>query len=157
MTNLKSRCQIEITWFPFDKQLCTVILASTLYPNSAMRYVDTGDSSFTLNRFIENKVWKLLNYSYKIVDVMYPGYTEEYSELHLHFLIKRKPLFIITNLIIPALFLSVVILITFYIPYAQAMTICTSIILAYSVLALRFLVNKKKIFSGFVHFSCFLF
>ena len=137
MNNLKSRCQMEIIWFPYDQQTCTIVLASTIYANDSIKFVDTGADTLLPYNFAEHKVWKLVSYSYKTVNTQYPGYEGNYSEMHLKVTIRRKPLFVISNLIVPALCLSVVTLISFYIPFAQAMPIGISIVLAYSVLAIR--------------------
>lgn len=137
MNNLKSRCQMEIIWFPYDQQTCTIVLASTIYANESINYVDKGDDTLRPFNFVEHKVWQLVSYSYQVVNTVYPGYDGTYSEMHLKITIRRKPLFVISNLIVPALCLSVITLISFYIPFAQAMPIGISIVLAYSVLAIR--------------------
>lgn len=137
MNNLKSRCQMEIIWFPYDQQTCTIVLASTIYANESINYIDSGVNTLIPYNYVEHKVWQLVRYSYELVNTVYPGYEGYYSEMHLKVTIRRKPLFVISNLIVPALCLSVITLISFHIPFAQAMPIGISIVLAYSVLAIR--------------------
>ena len=137
MNKLKSRCQINVKWFPYDEQKCTFILASTIYTNDLINYLDSGNNTIAPYKFTENDIWDLVDYGYEIVNVEYPGYYGAFAELHIHLHIRRKPLFITINLVIPALFLSVVTLISFYTPFAQSMPVSMSVILAYSVLAIR--------------------
>ena len=143
INTLKSRCEMEITWFPYDEQKCTFILASLIYDTNFIRYteknseVSNSTSTLILDGFINNKLWDLVKYKYEFVDKVFEGYTEKYAEIHVHLFVKRKPLYVITNLLIPALCLSVMTLISFHIPFAQAMPIGISVVLSFSVLSIR--------------------
>ena len=138
--NLKSRCQMNVLWFPFDEQTCSVVLASTVFANDSIIFTDTGENTFRLFNYVDNKVWQLISYNYTFVETLYPGYDGVYSEIHLSIIIRRKPLFIISNLVTPALCLTVLTLVSFFIPFAQAMSIGISTVLAHSFLAIRFFI-----------------
>lgn len=135
---------MNIKWFPYDEQKCTLVFASTIYPIEYLKYVDHFDKAYTfvLESFVENKQWELVKYTYEFKVKVYKGYPDNYSEMHVHLYIRRKPLYIITNLMVPALFLSVITLILFFIPFAQAVPIGMSVVLAYSVLAIRLIFKK---------------
>ena len=124
---------MDIKWFPFDEQTCKVIINTENYPSEDVSY--TTDR-LTHNNLEENKIWSLVKLNYTIESFFYEGYGS-YSFIHLNVVIRRKPLFVVTNLMVPALFLSIVTLISFHIPFAQAMPIGISILLAYSVLTIR--------------------
>ena len=137
INTLQSRCEIEITWFPYDEQKCTFILSSAIYDTDFIRYIDDYYKTLMLDGFINNKLWDLIKYKYEFVDREYEGYFGYYSEIQVHLYVKRKPLYVITNLLIPALCLSVMTLISFHIPFAQAMPIGISVVLSFSVLSIR--------------------
>ena len=86
---------------------------------------------------IDNKLWDLVKYKYEFVDTAIQGYNGTYAQFHVHLFVKRKPLYAITNLMVPALCLSLMTLISFYIPFAQAMPIGITIVLSHSVLSIR--------------------
>ena len=154
LNSLKTRCEIEITWFPYDEQKCTLILASTIYRVDFIRYTEWFDSADTLvlENFIDNKLWDLVKYNDEFVERVYEGYSGKYAEIHVHLIVKRKPLYVITNLMVPALCLSVITLISFYVPFAQAMPIGISIVLSFSVLSIRLIIKRS-----FFHLKKFCF
>jgi hypothetical protein len=126
---------MEILWFPFDKQTCQIEFGTPTYPKNIIQYFGYDVSK---NKFTEHKIWSLTSYNFSIVDFKFEGYDLYYSLFNVILTVKRKPLFVITNLMLPALFLSSITLISFYVPFPQAMPIGISILLAYSVLTIRF-------------------
>jgi len=62
---------------------------------------------------------------------------DSFSEIRYKILIRRKPLFVLQNCVIPAIMLCILTLVSFFIPFAQEMQIGISIMLAFSVFKLR--------------------
>jgi hypothetical protein len=92
-----------------------------------------------LSNYTENNEWILTSFKAYRTEVKYDNWIEDdhFSEIRYKLLLKRKPLFVITNCIIPAIMLSTLSLTSFFIPFAQEMQIGISIMLAYSVFTLR--------------------
>jgi hypothetical protein len=73
------------------------------------------------------------------VEEKYPDWIEDdyFSEIHFTINLKRKPLYIIINCVMPALILSIITVISFVIPFPQQTQIGISIVLAFSVLTIK--------------------
>ena len=117
---MKVKCLIGIFKFPFDDQLCELVFGSWSYTVSYINYtlmLDTPD----LSNYTENNEWILASLSAYRVEVKYDNWIENdsFSEIRYKILLKRKPLFVTTNCIIPAMMLSTLSLVSFFIPFAQ--------------------------------------
>ena len=92
-----------------------------------------------LSNYTENNEWILIAFKAYRYEIKYENWIEddEFSEIRYKMILRRKPLFVITNCIIPAVMLTILSLTSFFIPFAQEMQIGISIMLAYSVFTLR--------------------
>jgi hypothetical protein len=74
-----------------------------------------------LSQYQENSEWTLVDYQAFRHEIVYDNWVEPhaFSEIHYKILIRRKPLYVLQNYCLPALMLCIIILITFYIPFAQ--------------------------------------
>lgn len=93
----------------------------------------------SIENYTENNEWTLIAYKPFRVDIKYENWIENdsFSEIRYKILIRRKPLFVLQNCVIPAIMLCVLTLVSFFIPFAQEMQIGISIMLAFSVFKLR--------------------
>jgi hypothetical protein len=93
----------------------------------------------SLENYTENNEWTLIAYKPVRSEIKYDNWIESdaFSEIRYKILIRRKPLFVLQNCVIPALMLCMLTLVSFYIPFAQEMQIGISIMLAFSVFKLR--------------------
>ena len=143
---MRSRCKMEISTFPFDVQTCYITFGSIVNPDFELDYNVINASSLIYN-YTENKQWSLIsktaskNAAFRI--------QTNYTEIKLKIIIKRKPLFILTNIVILALILSTVTIVTFFIPFAQAIAISISVILSYSMLGIRCVILYHYIKTNF--------
>lgn len=55
----KSTCKIDITWFPFDDQVCKMKFGSWSYTGSSLD-LQLNSQEADLSAYIENGEWKLL-------------------------------------------------------------------------------------------------
>ena len=133
---MRSRCKMEISTFPFDVQTCYITFGSTVNPDTSLNYSISTINSFIYN-YTENKQWSLILKTAERNIVVSNRFS--FVQLKYKIVIKRKPLFIITNIVILALILSTITVVTFFIPFAQAIAISISVILAYSVLGTRYI------------------
>ena len=135
---MKVKCRIGILWFPFDDQICELVFGSWSYTLSYLNYslmIETPD----LSNYTENNEWLLTAFRAFRTEVKYDNWIEDdnFSEIRYKLYLKRKPLFVVTNCIIPAIMLTILSLVSFFIPFPQEMQIGISIMLAYSVFTLR--------------------
>ncbi|XP_031416247.1 neuronal acetylcholine receptor subunit beta-3a isoform X1 [Clupea harengus] len=131
----KSSCTMDVTFFPFDRQNCSMKFGSWTYDGNMVdlvlvdHYVDRKD-------FFDNGEWQILNatgmkgsrrdglYSYPFVT---------YS-----FILKRLPLFYTLFLIIPCLGLSFLTVLVFYLPSdeGEKLSLSTSVLVSLTVFLL---------------------
>ena len=133
LNQMRSRCKMEISTFPFDVQTCYITFGSIINTEEELDYNLFSTSNFIYN-YTENKQWSLISKTAVKNAAVRIGLN--YTELKFKIVIRRKPLFILTNIVILALILSKVTIVTFFIPFAQAIVISISVILAYSMLGI---------------------
>lgn len=124
--------------FPFDDQLCVIVFGSWSYTYTYLNYTLINESP-SLENYTENNEWTLVGYKPIREEIKYDNWIEDdhFSEIRYKILIRRKPLFVLQNFVIPALMLCIITLVTFFIPFAQEMQLGISIMLAFSVFKLR--------------------
>uniref|UniRef100_A0A673N323 Cholinergic receptor, nicotinic, epsilon n=1 Tax=Sinocyclocheilus rhinocerous TaxID=307959 RepID=A0A673N323_9TELE len=112
----RSTCAIEITYFPFDWQNCTL----------------NGEWAIK-----HRPARKLTNSRYSPDDL-------EYQEVYFNLIIQRKPLFYIINIILPCSLISSLVVLAFFLPAkagGQKLTVSISVLLAQTVFL--FLIAQK--------------
>lgn len=120
MSQLKVRCRMNIAWFPFDEQLCTIIFGSWSYTSNRLNYSIMHENP-SLKNFTDNSEWTLIKYKPTRFEIKYDHWfdNESFSEIKYQILMKRKSLFVLQNYVTAALILCTLTLVSFYIPFAQ--------------------------------------
>ncbi|CAF0757373.1 unnamed protein product [Adineta ricciae] len=138
LAQLRTRCRMTIKHFPFDEQSCDMIFGSWSHTSSLIHY-RFWEKIPELPQYTPNNEWRLLAVSQSIRQIDYPNWVEPdtFFEINFTILIVRKPLQAIYNTVVPALMLTTLTLVSFFIPFGQEMQIGISIMLAYSVFSLR--------------------
>ena len=92
-----------------------------------------------IENYTEHNEWSLIEYKPFRYEIKFSNWIEDdtFSEIRYNILIRRKPLFVIQNCVFPALMLCLLTLVSFFIPFPQAMQIGISIMLSFSVFKLR--------------------
>ncbi|CAL1537662.1 unnamed protein product [Lymnaea stagnalis] len=115
MVIFKSSCSINVRYFPFDAQNCSMQFASWSYDGFQVNLLMNTEKGDTSN-YVPNSEWELIRF---MVDrnVRYFSCCEEpYPEIHFYIVIRRRPLFYIFNMILPCILITLVALLGFYIP-----------------------------------------
>lgn len=117
---MKLRCRMWIQWFPFDEQLCVLIFGSWTYTSDYLNYTVLVAVPSLMN-YTENNEWKLIQYKPYRTEIAYDMWIEKksFSEIRYKILIERKSLFVLQNFVTPAVILSILTLVSFFIPFAQ--------------------------------------
>ncbi|XP_078541344.1 neuronal acetylcholine receptor subunit alpha-5 isoform X2 [Lissotriton helveticus] len=133
--NYKSSCTIDVTFFPYDLQNCSMKFASWTYDGSQ---VDISLEDYEVDRreFFDNGEWEIISATGNKgnrtdVCCWYPFVT--YS-----FRIKRLPLFYTLFLIIPCIGLSFLTILVFYLPSSggEKIALCTLVLVSLTVFLL---------------------
>ncbi|KHN73172.1 Neuronal acetylcholine receptor subunit eat-2 [Toxocara canis] len=106
---VKSSCQIDITWFPFDEQLCYLKYGSWTYTGHQVDLLidDPGvdkNNQMDLKYYLANGEWDLLATPADRKVSEFEG--EKYVELYFHMHFRRKTMYYGLNWIIPSVIIS---------------------------------------------------
>ncbi|XP_020364571.1 acetylcholine receptor subunit delta [Oncorhynchus kisutch] len=146
----RSSCAINVNYFPFDWQNCTLKFTSLTYNakeiTMQLKEELEDDKSYKVEwiiidpaGFTENGEWEIIHKparrnTYKNI----PIESNKHQDITFYLIIKRKPLFYIVNIIIPSVLISFMATLVYYLPAdsGEKMTLSISVLLAQSVFLL---------------------
>uniref|UniRef100_H2YDT8 Uncharacterized protein n=1 Tax=Ciona savignyi TaxID=51511 RepID=H2YDT8_CIOSA len=133
----KSSCSIDVTYFPFDTQNCTMKFGSWTYDKARVNLVIKGNEA-NRKEYWESGEWELLDVLGYRHERKYNCCPEIYPDVTYSFHIRRLPLFYMINLIIPCLLISFLTVLVFYLPSdcGEKITLCISVLLSLTVFLL---------------------
>uniref|UniRef100_A0A8C0J940 Cholinergic receptor nicotinic epsilon subunit n=1 Tax=Chelonoidis abingdonii TaxID=106734 RepID=A0A8C0J940_CHEAB len=150
----RSTCAIEVTYFPFDWQNCSLVFQSQTYSANEVELqlsinqetarpfdeIDIDPAAFT-----ENGEWVIRHRpAWK---VLHPELGREalgFQEIRFSLIIQRKPLFYVINIIVPCVLISSLAVLVYFLPAqagGQKCTLSISVLLAQTVFL--FLIAQK--------------
>ncbi|XP_064418252.1 5-hydroxytryptamine receptor 3A-like [Latimeria chalumnae] len=113
-----SSCNLDIFYFPFDIQICSLSFGPYLHTVKDITMVlhETPEHITEKSKYhIQNKgEWGLINIEAYVTEMKDNG--EVWSKAIFKVKIKRRPLLYLVNLVIPSTFLMVIDLLSFYLP-----------------------------------------
>ncbi|KAL7077719.1 hypothetical protein ACQ4LE_003060 [Meloidogyne hapla] len=112
-TIYKFSCLLNLRYFPYDLQECTMTFSSWTYDSKGIYYLPYSDSIGTSN-YLENEGWYLLKTTIQRKEVKYSCCPNNYTLLKLKLYLRRKPLFYLINLIIPTAIITLIAIVGFF-------------------------------------------
>ncbi|XP_007950553.1 acetylcholine receptor subunit epsilon [Orycteropus afer afer] len=149
----RSTCAVEVTYFPFDWQNCSLVFRSQAYSAQEVQFIfAVDDAGETINKieidteaYTENGEWAI-DFCPGVIrrhdggSAGGPGDTDVIYTL----IIRRKPLFYIINIIVPCVLISGLVLLAYFLPAqagGQKCTVSINVLLAQTVFL--FLIAQK--------------
>ncbi|XP_028661865.2 neuronal acetylcholine receptor subunit beta-3a [Erpetoichthys calabaricus] len=131
----KSSCTMDVTFFPFDRQNCSMKFGSWTYDGNMVDLI-LLDDHVDRKDFFDNGEWEILNATGmkgNRKDGLYA-----YPFITYSFILKRLPLFYTLFLIIPCLGLSFLTVLVFYLPSdeGEKLSLSTSVLVSLTVFLL---------------------
>ncbi|ESN93688.1 hypothetical protein HELRODRAFT_140970, partial [Helobdella robusta] len=113
----KSTCNIDITNFPFDIQVCKMKFGSWTYDGYKLdvNFLDDKDE-FEISDYVRSNEWELLDSRAKKNVKYYYGLIEPYPDLTFFVIIRRVAVFYNYILVLPCVLLSFLTLVIFWLP-----------------------------------------
>nr|XP_047932713.1 acetylcholine receptor subunit delta isoform X1 [Anser cygnoides] len=148
----RSACPINVDFFPFDWQNCTLKFSSLAYnaQEISMHLKEESDPEtekyyrvewiiIDPEGFTENGEWEIIHRpARKNIHPSYPPESSEHQDITFYLIIKRKPLFYVINIVTPCVLIAFMAILVFYLPAdsGEKMTLVISVLLAQSVFLL---------------------
>uniref|UniRef100_A0A3B3SPY0 Cholinergic receptor nicotinic beta 3 subunit a n=1 Tax=Paramormyrops kingsleyae TaxID=1676925 RepID=A0A3B3SPY0_9TELE len=131
----KSSCTMDVTFFPFDQQNCSMKFGSWTYDGHMVDLV-LVDDHVDRKDFFDNGEWEILNATGARGSRQDGVYS--YPYVTYSFILKRLPLFYTLFLIIPCLGLSFLTVLVFYLPSdeGEKLSLSTSVLVSLTVFLL---------------------
>ncbi|XP_026540322.1 neuronal acetylcholine receptor subunit alpha-3 [Notechis scutatus] len=133
----KSSCKIDVTYFPFDYQNCTLKFGSWTHDKTHIDLVLVS-STMNLRDYWESGEWAIIKAPgrYQVID--YNCCDAEYPSITYSLYMRRLPLFYTINMIIPCILISFLTVLVFYLPSdcGEKITLCISVLLSLTVFLL---------------------
>ncbi|XP_069473641.1 acetylcholine receptor subunit delta-like [Ambystoma mexicanum] len=148
----RSTCPINVNFFPFDWQNCSLKFTSLVYSAKEITMEINTDVDVETEKtflveyividteaFTENGEWEIVHRPAKRnIDTSVQPDSTKYQDITFYLIIQRKPLFYIINIIIPCVLISFLANLVFYLPAdsGEKMTLSISVLLAQAVFLL---------------------
>lgn len=131
----KSSCTMDVTFFPFDRQNCSMKFGSWTYDGTMVDLVLT-DENVDRKDFFDNGEWEILNAKGTAGGRRHGAYW--YPFISYSFVLRRLPLFYTLFLIVPCLGLSFLTVLVFYLPSdeGEKLSLSTSVLVSLTVFLL---------------------
>ncbi|VDM46450.1 unnamed protein product [Toxocara canis] len=111
----RSTCRMDIRFFPYDQQKCTLVISSW---TSSKRHIDyeAEFESVNLDNFIANEEWTLVSFNLHRIEKKFACCPDPWAILEASLVVRRKPLYYIVNLVIPTSLITLVAVTGFFTP-----------------------------------------
>lgn len=111
----RTTCHLNIKYFPYDQQYCTILISSWTSDKASIDYYPELDI-VNLHNYIPNEEWIVISFEVKRVEQKFVCCPEPWVLLECNLIIRRKPLYYIVNLVIPTSIITLVAVTGFFTP-----------------------------------------
>ena len=140
----KTMCQIDITYYPFDEQICEMIFGAWSYHTSKMN-LTSPISRINLDSYKINGEWEIMGTEAKRNEFFYECCPDErFSNVAFSVYMRRRHTFYIMNVILPSILTSVLLLSIFFCTPGQKVQIGVVVLLSFRIFLLNVAGNIPK-------------
>ena len=137
-----SICTIDVQYFPFDVQYCLLKFGSWEHDRTELMLVRDNSPPIT-DKYKNSSEWDLMRVEVNVNNVKYACCEHPFQDISFKFVIHRRPLYYIFNVIIPCIILMTLILFSFFLPpdSGERIAVVITVLLAFTVILQ--LINKS--------------
>ncbi|XP_047139412.1 neuronal acetylcholine receptor subunit alpha-2 isoform X1 [Hydra vulgaris] len=134
---LKSKCDIDVKYFPFDTQKCPLKFGSWTYDQGRLNLINESNTA-TLEKYSNNSEWYLLSAKAVRNEEKYFCCPELYPDVTFTIIIARRSLFYLCNLIFPMTIIGMLTMLSFLLPAesGERVSLAITLLLAMTVFML---------------------
>uniref|UniRef100_A0A0N5C913 Acetylcholine receptor subunit alpha-type deg-3 n=1 Tax=Strongyloides papillosus TaxID=174720 RepID=A0A0N5C913_STREA len=107
-------CRLNVRFFPYEQENCTLTISSWTNDKSALDYY--ADAHVNLENFIRNEEWDVISFKVFRHEYKYACCEQPWVILQASLVMRRKPLYYLVNLIIPTSIITLVAITGFFTP-----------------------------------------
>lgn len=125
---LSSRCEVDVTKYPFDTQTCRMLFGCWGYPSSSI-VVQAPNPKVGIFYFIEHDTWEIVHQRVNTVSDIFLTYVS------VDITMKRHPGFAVINVVVPLIFFGLMNIFVFILPIesGERLSYCVTVLLAIAV------------------------
>jgi hypothetical protein len=140
----ESKCDIDVTFYPFDKQTCNIVFKTWSYTRWEIN-LTVSEEMVGFFEYVPNSVWEVTSTD--------ATYDVDNTETDITFIInlRRKPFYYIINLFLPITFLGILSPVVFIIPadagekMGYAVTIFLTFVVFLTIISAQLPVNSESV------------
>ncbi|XP_076101735.1 neuronal acetylcholine receptor subunit alpha-10-like isoform X1 [Mytilus galloprovincialis] len=141
-TKLETFCQLDVSRFPFDSQICTLTFGSWVH-NGFEIDVTSLVSKVDLSQTKENAEWSITKGEIVRHEVIYGCCPEPYPDVTVYVYMKRKPTGYVINIIIPSMLVTSIAILGFILPVDSGEKIGLQLTVMLTISVFQMLVAEK--------------
>ena len=115
MSIFRSSCSIDVKYFPYDVQNCTMSFASWSYGIDQLNIL-IHSTEGDISNYVSSSEWALLEYKPRRKLEKFSCCPDFVPFMKYDIVIKRRPLFYLFNMVMPCVLITLVTLLGFYMP-----------------------------------------
>nr|XP_006811726.1 PREDICTED: neuronal acetylcholine receptor subunit alpha-2-like [Saccoglossus kowalevskii] len=138
---LRTPCNMDITYFPLDKQTCEIEFGLWMYADRQVQLM-LSNEEVPRENFITNSEWEISAAKGRTMVKVFTATPDSYTSIIFDLTIRRKPLYYTVNLILPCVLVAVLTVVVFALPSDSSDKVNLSISLLLTLYVFSILVTE---------------
>jgi hypothetical protein len=152
-----SQCVIDVTSYPFDSHMCTIIIGN-LNRDTEYLHFNANNSNFLDDYLLPNEVWNIQSTTFFLKEYYEPLISNIKQQFDFQIQLKRKSFYVVISTLLPVVILSVLNLLCFWVPIesGEKMGFCMAIFLTFAVFLTMITDSMPKTSDKVPYFTVYL-
>ena len=135
-------CKINVAYFPFDHQVCSLKFGSWMYSGKNIALEKLSDK-IDISSFLTHNEWDVINTVAIKHNIYYLCCPDPYPDITFHIHMKRKPIFYVVTIIFPCFLINLLTFVGFVLPAYSGEKISLQVTVLLSTTVFLLLVQDK--------------